>query len=413
MTLKRFVIFLSMLAFIYTIAFGIFMNDIFRIPAPLLFGLIPLFFIKSPLTKFAYHRELLLIIIALFFINIVSVGEYKSFMASLITIVSCTCYFNYFVGQSETRYRWSIAIFFSLLAISMVVLLLDHFSPTLIDPLRSLAVGEEIKQSPSGIATTQFTFGYQLAAFSTFAAVAAISFQRSIIVVILVSCLCFVFLFLGMNRSAFLVFAVTSFLFTLAYYHWKAIFVLLVIAISIIGVYSSVLKDNIKDNNNILAKNEAREANDFNRGKLASENLKILAEYPYGLIFYGKTWEEVTYRSPIFIDGISSHNAYLMFVTYLGPFLGLGLLCAIYWPIFKLFLENLKVVRLKQSAMFTAILFSFIAVTLNAFSHNGWLLSVDGPTIFLYLAILHYHRRSTITAQVIIPTSKTSFSGSF
>ena len=401
MTLNRFAIFLAMLAFLYTIAFEIFVNNFFRVPAPLLFGAVLLFFVRKPIPNFSYQRELAVIIIALFLINIVSTFEYISFIARVITIVSCACYFNYFVGNSISRYKVSIVVFFCLLAISMIVLFFDHMNPSLVDPLREMALGDEILQSPSGIATTQFSFGYQLAAFCTFAAVAVISHQRSILLIIAVSCLCFVFLYLGMNRSAFLVFAFASSLFIIAYYKWKAILVLIVISLAILGFYTTVLKDNTSDKNNILAKNQAKEANDFNRGTMAIENLKILAEYPYGLMFYGKTWEEVTYRSPIFIGGISSHNAYLMFITYLGPFLGLGLLAIIYLPIFKLFWRNLTVIRLRRNALFTAILFSFMAVTLNAFSHTGWLLTVDGPTMFLYFALLHYDKLETAEDQLV------------
>ncbi|RZL51216.1 MAG: hypothetical protein EOP00_00305 [Pedobacter sp.] len=392
MLFKRVTIFLSMLAFIYTIAFGIFLTDLVRIPAPLIFGLLPLFFATSPLSGFAYHKELILSSLALFLYCIVGNNDFKSFGASMITITSCLCYFNYFVGTSGFRYRLSIAIFVCLLATSMVLMLFDHFDANLIDPIRELSVGEPVKQSPSGIATTQFTFGYQLAAFCTFSVVGVVSHRRSIFIIIAVCLFCLLCMFFGMNRSAFLVFFVTTGLFIIGYYRWKAIAIIGLILLLSIGIYQVILKENINNKNNILSKNQAKQANDFNRATMSIENLKIMAEYPYGLIFYGKTWKQATYRNPLFVDGLSSHNAYLMFITYLGPFIGLGLLAAIYLHIFKLFWSNLRMIKRRKYALFTSILFSFIAVSLNAFSHNGWLLSVDGPTLFLYIAILHYHK---------------------
>ena len=172
------------------------------------------------------------------------------------------------------------------------------------------------------------------------------------------------------------------------------------------------IKNVFQQINNILSKNQAKQANDFNRATMSMENLTVMADYPYGLIFYGKTWEEATYRSPVFVDGISSHNSYLMFITYLGPFLGIGLLFAIYSPIIRTFWKNLSVIHSRQHSLFTAILFSFIAISLNAFSHNGWLLSVDGPTLFLYLAILHYEKlvlgkENTLPEMIKIRSEKT------
>jgi hypothetical protein len=137
-----------------------------------------------------------------------------------------------------------------------------------------------------------------------------------------------------------------------------------------------------------LAKNQAKEADEFNRLSLSSENLAIYSNYPFGLVFYGKNWQEVTYRNPVFPDGLSSHNAYLMFLTYLGPFLGFGLLGAIYYRISQLYWITFKNIKLKSNAILISLLFSLLAVSFNAFSHTGWLLNADGPTLFLYYSIL-------------------------
>lgn len=379
-----------MAGYIYTLAFGIFMTDAIRVPAPLILGIIPLFFMDTPLKNFAYHRELLLFIIALFLYNVVGAGDYKSFAASFIIVILCSSYFNYFVGTSRRRYNSSVYIFYLLLAISMFLMVLDHNFQSIIDPVRAIMLGEEVKQSPAGIATTQFTFGYQLAAFTAFLFIAVIAFRQRLLIKGMVLAICLTCLYLGMNRSAFVCFAVVVGLFSIIYYRFKAVLLITAVLIIGFGMYTYVLKGNIDDKNNILAKNQAKQANDFNRGTMAVENLKIYEDYPYGLIFYGKTWEDVTYRNPLFPFGLTSHNAYLMFLTYLGPFLGLGILIAIYYRVIKLFWQCLKSIHLKNNALFISLLFSFFAVSLNAFSHNGWLLSVDGPTIFLYFAVLHY-----------------------
>jgi hypothetical protein len=174
------------------------------------------------------------------------------------------------------------------------------------------------------------------------------------------------------------------------------------------AIYTYFLKDNLDSKNNILTKNEAKQANDYNRADMALENLKVYADYPFGLIFYGKSWEEVTYRNPLFTFGLSSHNAYLMFFTYLGPFLSLGLLGAIYYRIVRLFRETIKHIRLKPNALLLPLFFSFIAISLNALSHNAWLISADGPTLFLYFAILqsakiaeNEHSEATVDEQII------------
>jgi hypothetical protein len=270
-------------------------------------------------------------------------------------------------------------------------MVLDHRYPNIIDPLRSKMLDEQVKQSPSGLAITQFNFGYQVAAFTAFVFVAAYTFRQYILIKLLVLCGCMICLYLGMNRSAFVSFGGAVIVFLFIYYRYKA--VLLVVATVLVGfaVYTYVLKGNMDEKNNILSKNQAKEANEYNRANLAIENLKIFADYPFGLIFYGKNWDDVTYRNPLFTFGLSSHNAYLMFITYLGPFLGLGILGALYYRIVRLFYQTIKNAHYKNNALYLALFFSFIAVSLNALSHNGWLMSVDGPTIFLYFAILQYN----------------------
>lgn len=388
MFLKKCIVFGLMTAYLYSLVFGIFMTDIIRIPAPIILGILMLPFIKKPLPPFAYYKECILFTVALFLYNIVGLGDSVSFFASLITILTCALYFNYFVGSNPVRFNASVFISFALLLVSMIILVLDHYFVSTIDPIRALMLGEPVKQTPAGLSLTQFTFGYQTAAFSAFVFVLTYTFRQNVFVKVIAFCVCMACLYLGMNRSAFVSFVGAAVIFLFVYYRFKAVF--LVAAALLIGfaIYTFVLKENADDKNNILAKDQAKEANDFNRVNLAAENLKIYADYPYGLIFYGKNWDEVTYKNIVFEPGLTSHNAYLMFITYLGPFLGIGLLIGIYYKITRLFRRTIKQGRLKSNALMLCLFFSFISVSLNALSHNAWLVAADGPTLFLYFAIL-------------------------
>ncbi|MEN0052972.1 MAG: O-antigen ligase family protein [Mucilaginibacter sp.] len=392
MLFKKAVVFALMAGYLYTVAFNIFMTSIFRIPAPMIFGLLLLPFIQRPLPPFIYLRECILFTLALFLYHIVGMSDYTGFFLSFVTIIACALYFNYFVGTNKLRFNISVAMLFAWLAFSMIIMVFDHTHPDLIDAIRSRLLDEQIKQSPAGLAITQFTFGYQIAAFTTLAFIATFTFRLNALTKVLVFCACMLFLYLGMNRSALISFAGAVMVFLFIQYRLKAVILVAIVAIISILIYNYVLKDNFDSKNNILAKNEAKEANDFNRANMAAENLKIVADYPFGLIFYGKDWDEVTYRNSLFTFGLSSHNAYLMFITYLGPFLGIGLLVAIYYRITRLFAEVVKHIKLKHNAILVALIFAFLATSLNALSHNGWLIDADGPTLFLYLAVLHSAR---------------------
>ena len=394
MEFKKLLVYCLVIFYLYALAFGLFMTETVKIPAPIIFGLPLVFFARQHVMRFFYHKEMFLFAMASFLYNVVGMNDYRSFFATLITILICALYFNYFVGSSRSRFTTSVVLFFLLLMLSMIVMILDHNYASIIDPIRIAMLDEQVKQSPSGLSITQFTFGYQVAAFTTMILVATFTFKQSLLVKLIALFFCMVCLYLGMNRSAFISFCAAIVIFLIAYYRYKAVFLLACTILICFAAYAYLLKGNFDDKNNILSKNSAKEANDFNRADLAAENLKIVANYPFGLIFYGKSWDEVTYRNPSFPFGLSSHNAYLMFVTLLGPFLGFGLLGAIYYRILSLFWQAIKSIHKKKQPLYLALFFSFFAVSINALSHNGWLLSVDGPTIFLYFAILQYNNIS-------------------
>ena len=166
--------------------------------------------------------------------------------------------------------------------------------------------------------------------------------------------------------------------------------------------YNFVLKENVDPRTNILAKNIDNDP-DHNRTLLVAENLRIYADHPFGLIFYGKNWSDVIYRNQVFASGITSHNAYLMFITYLGPFLGLGLLIIIYIKVLRIGFNAIKEIRLKENALLICLCFSFLGISINALSHNAWLISADGPTLFLYFSILHFDKvKSESNSQLLV-----------
>ena len=390
----KYIVALLMFLYLYALTYGVFMTEIFRLPAPVLFGipLITLFRIKAK--GFAYTKELLVLLISVFFYYVIGLQELKSFTSYAIGILMCSLYFNNFIGSSNLRFQSSIYIFYGLLSFSAIVMVMDHFYPGT-KQIRELIMDEKVIQSPSGIAVYQFTFGYQLAALVPFLFIYTILFHKHILSKTIAFLVCLVFLYLGMQRSAFVGFICCVSVFMLIYYRYKAVIILFLGIITATAFYAAVLKDSTDDANNILTKNINNDE-EFNRSGLMLENLNIYSEYPLGLIFYGKNWGDVIYRNPVFSSGITSHNAYLMFITYLGPFIGFILLCIIYGKVLGISVNVVKEIRKPENALLICLCFSFMGASINSLSHNAWLVSADGPTLFLYFSILHLHRMQNI-----------------
>lgn len=406
MILRKFMITFLMTSYLYTLSFGIFMTQIFRIPAPLALGIpLVLLFNESKL-PFLYRKEAVLFFAALFLYDFIGMSDRLAFFSGVIVVSCCLLYFNYFVGYNRKRFNLSITIFIVLLFFSAVIMVLNHFFPARIDQLRGLLLNDTVIQSPAGVAMTQFNYGYQLAALVSFLFVFTHVFRLNVIIKIIAFIVCMTFIYLGMNRSVFVTFLTSSFLFIIFYYRYKSIFIITAAVLIGFVSYAFIIKGNFDAKNNIMAKNEGKGGSDYNRVGLSEENLKIYADYPFGLVFYGKNWGDVTYRSTTFTPGLTSHNAYLMFFTYLGPFVGLGLLLGLYYKIGKIFLYGLFHIKLRENALLIGLCFSFLGVSINAFSHNGWLVSADGPTLFLYFSILHLakiqqHQRSEELVELV------------
>lgn len=412
----KYLIFLFVALYLYSVSYGIFLTETIRIPAPLVFCLPLITLFKEDRIKFLYGRELLVIWLAMFLYDVVGLSDYKVFVSNSITISMCALYFNYFSGANTKRFKVSVFVFYGLLLFSAFVLVINPFYPEKINMLRSVLMGEQVVQSPSGIAVYQFNFGYQLAALVPFLFIYSYVYKKHFLIKAAILLSCLVFIYLGMQRSVFIGFLCASFLFLWAYYKYKAVLIVVLAVVAGTFLYTFVLKDNFDSYNNILSKNE-QSSSEYDRSTLTAENLRIYAEYPYGLIFYGKTWGDVIYRNQVFSSGITSHNAYLMFLTYLGPILGIGLLLILYYKVFRIAVLALREVRKKENAMMVCLCGAFLAVSINSLSHNSWLLSANGPTFFLYFAILHLHflngRAAPVMEEEFVTEQPTLYSGRY
>ncbi|WP_207533048.1 O-antigen ligase family protein [Desertivirga arenae] len=315
----------------------------------------------------------------------------KAFSVFMIITVSCSLYFNYFIGESKERLKLSIRIFFALLVLSALIMVANHVEPAKIIVLRSLLVGEPVQQSPSGITPWIFSFGFQIAALTTFAVVASAVYKRAILFQAIVFTSALTLLLLGMNRSAFLVFALAVGLFWLLYFRFKTVLIIGSLLCIAVVLKSEIAALSTGRQQNILAKN-SNKINE-NRSSLTIENLKIIEDYPLGIAFSGKTWNQVAIHNPAFRIGetglVTSHNGYLMFITYLGIVIGSLLLFLIYQNVFKIFIKVIKGLKDPDNALLAALCFSLMAISVNSCFHNESLLAGSGPILFLYFSVLH------------------------
>ncbi|HEY0897510.1 MAG TPA: O-antigen ligase family protein [Sphingobacteriaceae bacterium] len=391
---KKIAVTTLMIFYMYTLTFDIFLNQIFRAPTPLVFGF-PLIFLFGKLRnqKLLYGWQLLWLFLACFLYYLWGQEDIKSFIVNVMTITTCGLYFNFFVGHNESRFNRSVLALMILLLISSVIMVLNHMYPVQINALRSLLIGGPIKQSPAGITDSIFNFGYHLAALTPFIYLFSLKYRFPVLAQLLILGSCLVFIYLGMQRSVLVTFFAALILFLVFYYRGRAVFLF-----GTIGVLGFVLMSfvDFKDPSqskydNIFAKNERNAEKGEDRGNLVKENLRIYADHPYGLVFYGKSWADVTRGSFVLRNGLTSHNAYLMFLTYLGPFIGFLLLFAIYRQVFVAFKSAITDIRGPSQAMLVCLCFSFLSISMNSLFHNGWILN-SGATIFLYFAVLHFHQ---------------------
>lgn len=379
-----------MVLYLYALAFGIFMTESFRIPAPFLFSFPLILLFREGSKVLLYSKELIAFSLALISYYVIGIGDYPSYFATQLNFLLCLFYFNYFIGTNTARFNLSVYIFFILLGISAIVLVLNNYYPS-IDSLRALLVDDVVLQSPAGISPTQFTFGYQLAAFTPFLLTYTFLFKKHLFIRLIAFLACLFLIYLGMQRSVFITFICAISLFLLFSYRIKAVFFIGLAVFFSVMFYNLVLQNEVNSRDNIVAKNINNDP-EHNRSLLTAENLRIYSDYPLGLIFYDKTWGDVIYRNTVFSSGITSHNAYLMFMTYLGPFLSFVFLLFIYRGVFRAGYQAFKDFKKPENALLLCLCFSFIAVSINAAAHNAWLLSADGPTLFLYFSILHFNK---------------------
>lgn len=384
-----------MAAYLYTLEFGIFITKYFPIPSTLVLGLPLIVLFGKFRPPYLYVKESVIIFVASFLYFVVAQEDVKSFVVVLMVSLFSAGYFQFVVGDSRRKFNVSVLIFFGFLVLSSVIMYLDHFNPDKIDVIRyHLNGADEIVQTPSGITSKIFTFGYQIAALTVFLFLYAYRSSRREILVPLALAFSAIAIYYGMQRSVLVDFAITVGLFFLAYLPFSRILVVAGVAgVMLLAVNTmDIASENHGDN--IFSKNERNQEDGEHRSNLVIENLKIYSSYPYGLLFYNKKWEEVIRGNPAYPEGITSHNAYLMFITYLGPFIGITLLIALFYRIGKVFRFCLDKSNARDHPMLVCLCFSFLSASINSCFHNAWLLDMaDGVMLFLYFSIIHYYEK--------------------
>lgn len=401
--IRKSAFYVLLLLFIYVTTFNIFITGIFKVPAPLIFLVPLLLFDKIKGTRFEYGYQLLVFFIAAVLYKLIGEADIPGFFAVLITVLCFAVFFNYVIANSLQRITIAIAIFYSLLMLSGLLMFIDHqYSIT---RLRSLLVASDVLQGPSGIATTIFAFGYQMAALTAFLFSAVILFKKNWLFSLSVMVLALSFIFFGMQRSVLIAFGFVAVMLIVFYYRAKSIVVFCaLIAIFLVGQNYIGQFSADKKQQNIFNKNETQSGRNEMRGDLMSENIAVITDYPFGLLFYGKNWNDVVQHNFVYKNGtsvITSHNAYLMFITYLGPLLGMVLLVLLYLKVGKVIGGAFRQIRRKENALLISLSCSFIAISINSFFHNEWLLDGSGPTLFLYFSILQMAKISAQKALVV------------
>jgi membrane protein implicated in regulation of membrane protease activity len=382
---------LLVVMYLYTLTFDIFLTSLIRVPAPIVFCLPLIFLFSDPVNDhFRYTKEMVIFFIAGIMYFLIGMQNITSFFAVMIVITFCALYFNYFIAGNRKRFDLSVWIFYSLLSVSGIILLLDHQFK--IPEIRSFLAGDVILQSPSGISTTMFNYGYQAAALSAFLAVATAIYSKSFITHLLSIALCILLIFYGMQRSVLVAFGIGLMVFWIFYYRYRT--VLMIGMFVLAGIFSTQYLDRFSSDKqqNILSKNQHNKDDGEKREGLIMENLEVISDYPFGLIISGKSWNDVVKNNLVYKSGehvITSHNAYLMFITYVGIVGGILFLYLIYRKVISVIWLALKNIYDKDNALLICLGISFISISLNSFFHNGWLLGGSGPTLFLYFSILH------------------------
>jgi hypothetical protein len=257
--IRKFIILFFMLGYIYTLTLDVFLNAYFnKIPAPLLFC--------SPLVFFCFDKrmkiylpgwETLFFLLAGFFYYVIGQSDPKSLIVNGIIFITCAVYFNFFVGANVRRFNYSILIFYAVLILSTVIMIADHLMPTQADVLRSRLLGADVVQSPSGLSTTIFTFGYQLAALVGFVFIFSMlnTVTKKYLIISLITLLgCLLASYFGMQRSVFVSFTIATVLFCGCYYGYKSIPIISGFVIFGFVFFTLFLQPYVSSGNNILNK---------------------------------------------------------------------------------------------------------------------------------------------------------------
>ncbi|MEO8584308.1 MAG: O-antigen ligase family protein [Flavitalea sp.] len=350
-----------------------------------------LFFHKSR-SFYSFSLEISIFLYATLLYFVIGQEDVKMFVVSNMVFIICCLYFRFFIGNSLLRFRFSVAVFYALLAVSTVVMYLNHLYPDQIDTLRAKLIGDPVNQSPSGITSAIFSFGYQLAALTVFIFLYTFM-KKGAVPIFIVFALSLAAIYYGMQRSVLVDFFACLGIFLFIYFGFrKFMLVAAIAAVLIFGLMPLVINNN-SQRDNIFSKNKQNLEEGEQRTDLVTENLKIYANYPLGLIFYNKKWSDVIRGNPAYPEGITSHNAYLMFFTYLGPVLGIVFLIGLYYRVGSIFKYALTLIKGLKDPLLIAMCFSLLAACINSLFHNAWLLeTANGVIVFIYVGVIHYYK---------------------
>ncbi|MDB5014303.1 MAG: hypothetical protein JWQ25_2505, partial [Daejeonella sp.] len=139
--LKKLIILVLTLVYLYTITFNIFLNAYFRFPTPLLFGIPLIVLFWQSKQPFLYLREALILFALNFLFYVIAQEDIKGATVNLLVIIVAFLYYNFFVGTDFKRFKLSIIAFYSLLTLSAIIMLCNHVFRPQIDSLRVILIG--------------------------------------------------------------------------------------------------------------------------------------------------------------------------------------------------------------------------------------------------------------------------------
>src|SRR6476661_1573213 len=127
-----------LLAYLFTLTFGIFLNQYVRFPSPFIFGLPLVFLFKADKgLSFIYKKETWVLFFAAFCFFIWGEADLKGFFVNASTLIIAILFFNYYIGNNYSRLKWTLIYMGGFLFISGLILIWNHMNPA-VDQVREM-----------------------------------------------------------------------------------------------------------------------------------------------------------------------------------------------------------------------------------------------------------------------------------